>query len=112
MRSVMPRVACTWAAMSASSNCWMERHVAMHARCVVTSEIERSVAFGGFAAEFFLLNNGHAQQRSDDDRDISQVVFHNATGDREEFGGRKLDASEAFTVEQDEAFMRHATKRV
>lgn len=82
------------------------------ARCVVTEEIEKSVACGGFAAEFFLLNNGHAERRSDDDRDISRIVFHNATGDREDFWGRKLGTDEFFTQEEDKSFMNHAINLV
>jgi len=81
-----------------------------HARacCVVTSEIEKSVACGGFAAEFYLLDKGYAERGRDDERDISQIVFHNATGDREEFWGRKLGRDEAFTKAEDEKFMHHA----
>jgi hypothetical protein len=81
-----------------------------HARtqCVVTSEIENSVACGGFAAEFVLLDRGHAEQSPDDTRNISQVVFHNATGDREDFWGRRLVGGDCFTPSEDEAFMIHA----
>lgn len=78
------------------------------ARCVVTEEIEKSVACGGFAAEFFLLKKGYAQQSHDDERDISQVVFHNASGDREDFWERQLGKEETFTKAEDEAFMQHA----
>lgn len=78
------------------------------ARCVVTSEIERSVACGGFAAEFYLLNNGHAELGLDDDRNISRVIFHNATSDREDFWGRKLRKDEEFTEAEDRGFMDHA----
>ena len=78
------------------------------ARCVVTSEIERRVACGGFAAEFYLLDKGLAERGPDDERDISQIVFHNATGDREDFWGRKLGRDEAFTMAEDEEFMHHA----
>lgn len=78
------------------------------ARCVVTSEIERSVACGGFAAEYYLLNKGYAEQGPDDERDINQIVFHNATGDREDFWERKLGKDEAFTYAEDETFMNHA----
>ena len=82
-------------------------------RCVVTSsEIERTVACGGFAAEFYLLNNGYAERGRDDERDISQIVFHNATGDREDFWGRELGRDETFTKAEDEAFMRHAIESV
>lgn len=78
------------------------------ARCVVTSEIEKSVACGGFAAEFYLLDKGYAERGHDDERDISQIVFHNATGDREDFWERKLGRDEAFTKAEDETFMNHA----
>jgi len=78
------------------------------ARCVVTSEIERSVACGGFAAEFYLLDKGYAERGRDDERDISQIVFHNATNDREDFGGRKLGKDEVFTEAEDREFMNHA----
>jgi hypothetical protein len=94
--------------MSTSSIFLTAMHAATRARCVVTSEIERSVACGGFAAEFYLLDNGYAERGRDDERDISQIVFHNATGDREEFWGRKLGRDETFTKAEDEAFMRHA----
>lgn len=78
-------------------------------RCVVTSsDIERSVACGGFAAEFYLLKNGYAERGHGDERDISQIVFHNATNDREDFWGRKLGADEAFTEAEDRKFMHHA----
>ena len=82
------------------------------ARCVVIPEIERSVACGGFAAEFYLLDKGYAERGSDDERDISKIVFHNATGDREDFWERKLGRDEAFTKEEDEEFMNHAIRSV
>jgi hypothetical protein len=81
-----------------------------HARasCFVTPEIERIVALGGFAAEVYLLKYGHAEQGSDDDRDINQVVFHNATNDREDFWGRKLGRDEEFSEMEDSEFMNQA----
>jgi hypothetical protein len=78
------------------------------ARCVVTPEIERSVACGGFAAEFYLLDKGYAEKGRDDERDISRIVFHNATSDREDFWERKLGRDEAFTEAEDKEFMHHA----
>ena len=78
------------------------------ARCVVTPQIERSVACGGFAAEFYLLNNGYAEPGRDDERDISRIVFHNATCDREDFWGRKLGKDEVFIEAEDIGFMKHA----
>jgi hypothetical protein len=86
----------------------MAMHVATRARCVVTPEIERTVACGGFAAEFYLLKNGYAEKGSDDERDINQIVFYNATNDREDFWGRKLGRDEAFTEAEDREFMNHA----
>ncbi|MBS1994687.1 MAG: hypothetical protein JSS86_00195 [Cyanobacteria bacterium SZAS LIN-2] len=78
------------------------------ARCVVTTEIAKTVACSGFAAEFYLLNNGYAERGRDDERDISQIVFHNATSDREDFWGRKIGRDEAFTEAEDREFMNHA----
>lgn len=81
-------------------------HAVAHC-CDVTPEIERSVACGGFAAEFYLLKKGYAEKRADDESDISQIVFHNATHDREEFWGRKF-GSDGFTEAEDTEFMRQA----
>jgi hypothetical protein len=78
------------------------------ARCVVTSKIAKSVACGGFAAEFYLLNNGYAEQGRDDDRDINRILFHNAASDREAFWERKLGKDDAFTEAEDKEFMNHA----
>ena len=78
------------------------------ARCIVTPEMEKSVACGGFAAEFYLLKNGYAEQEPGDDRNVNQIVFHNATGDREDFWGRRLGAHEAFAVTEDTEFMHYA----
>ena len=78
------------------------------ARCVVTTEIEKEVACGGFAAEAYLLKFGHAEKSHDDERDINQIVFHNATNDREDFWNRKLGINEVFAKEEDIEFMHHA----
>jgi hypothetical protein len=85
-----------------------------HARtcCVVTPEIEKSVSCGGFAAEFYLLDKGYAERGGDDERDISQIVFHNATNDREDFWRRKLGRDEAFSNAEDEEFMHYAIEFV
>lgn len=81
-----------------------------HARtsCIVLPEHHQSVACGGFAAEFYLLNGGYAELAPDDNRDINRVVFHNAIQDREEYWGRKLGEDEIFSVEEEHAFMNHA----
>lgn len=39
---------------------------------------------------------------------ISQIVYHNATHDREDFWGRKLGREEVFAVAEDTEFMHHA----
>lgn len=90
---------------------FLDRDTRGHARtrCIFTSpEIERNVACGGFAAEFYLLKNAYAEKGSDDERDINQIVFHNATHDREDFWGRKLGRDEVFSEAEDRAFMNHA----
>src|SRR6185295_9152047 len=86
-------------------------HAVAHC-CDVTPEMERSVACGGFAAEFYLLKKGYAEKGNDDGRNVNHIVFHNATGDREEFWGRKLGKGEAFTEAEDTEFMNHAIDNV
>ena len=76
-------------------------------RCDVEPDNSRSVACGR-SAEFYILDKGYAEQDSDDERNISQVVFHNATDDREDFWQRKLGRDEAFTEAEDREFMNHA----
>lgn len=45
-------------------------------RCVITSsELERTVALGGFAAEFYLLKNRHAEQAPDDEGKSIRLSF-------------------------------------
>lgn len=77
-------------------------------RCVVTSKIAKSVACGGFAAEFLLLNRGYAELSPSDTRDLSRIIFHNATDDREDFWERRLNRDEQFSAAEDTAYMHHA----
>jgi hypothetical protein len=78
-------------------------------RCVFTSlENHRTLACGGFAAEFYLVNSGLAERGPDDKRDISRIIFHNATHDQEAFWRRKLGVNEEFSVEEKTEFMHHA----
>ena len=93
---------------------FLENHSRGHARtsCVVLPEHNQSVACGGFAAEFYLLNDKYAEQAVDDARVINQVVFHNAIPDREAFWGRRLKVDEIFTVEEEHVFMNHALGKV
>jgi hypothetical protein len=77
------------------------------ARCIVIPEHHRTVACGGFAAEFYLLNNGHAVQAPDDKRDISQIVFNNCSGDGHAYFDREY-SSEGFEETEARQFMEHA----
>jgi len=71
---------------------------------------ERSVACGGFAAEFYLLQAGYVDWV--DLQEISAVVFSNAWRDRQDFAGRTVTEDNDFTKEENEEFMRHATQVV
>lgn len=74
--------------------------------CTTTPEIRSSVACGGFAAEYFLLRKGHLEQVNE--KEITQIIFINASKDREMFLGRKLSDGEGFSKEIDQTFMNHA----
>ena len=78
------------------------------ARCVVASEIERSVACGGLAAEIYLIENGYAERAQDDKRDINQIVLNNATIDCLDFLGRELEGYDGFTEAEIREFIDHA----
>lgn len=80
------------------------------ARCSTNTNIRPSVACGGFAAELFLLRNNHLEQV--DEKEITQIIFRNATKDREIFCGRTLRDDEIFKKEEDESFMCHAVQKV
>ncbi len=73
-------------------------------------DMERSVACGGFAAEFYLLQAGYVDWV--DLQEISAIVFSNAWKDRQDFAGRTVTKDNDFTKEEDEDFMRHATQFV
>ena len=77
------------------------------ARCIVLPEHHRSVACGGFAAEFYLLNNGYAALASEDTRDINRIIFNNSSQDGHDFWGREY-SSEEFTEAETREFMNHA----
>jgi len=78
--------------------------------CEIMPNIERSVACGGFAAEFYLLHAGHVDW--DDLAKISANVFSNAWKDRQAFAGRTVTEDNDFTRKEDEEFMHHATQVV
>ena len=93
---------------------FLDGHALAHARtsAIVLPEIEKSVACGGFAAEFYLLKNGYAQQDPNDERDITEVKLHNAIWDRGDFWGLEPGQVGSFSDAQDREFMSHATKVV
>jgi len=84
--------------------------------CVVMPDKERSVACGGFAAEFYLLRAGYVDAGDLNDASavakISDLVFGNAWRDRQAFSGRTVTEDNDFTKDEDEEFMRYATERV
>ena len=79
--------------------------------CDVMPNMERSVACGGLAAEFYLLNGGYVDW-SGDVQEISAIVFSNAWSDRVDFAGRVVTQDNDLTEEEDKEFMRHATQVV
>lgn len=77
------------------------------ASCIHNPELRRSVACGGFAAEFFLLNKGYAERAPEDHRSIDSVVFNNASTDGHAFWGRAY-SSEGFEEAETREFVNHA----
>jgi hypothetical protein len=77
------------------------------ARCETTPAIRKSVACGGFAIEYCLFRQGYLEDVAE--REMTQIIFRNATIDREMYGGRNVGADDEFTEEEDQAFMAHAT---
>ncbi len=73
-------------------------------------DMERSVACGGYAAEFYLLQAGFVDWV--DLQEISATVLGNAWSDRQEFARRTVTEDNDFTKEEDEEFVRHATQNV
>lgn len=78
--------------------------------CDVMPDVGRSVACGGSATEFCLLQAGHVDWV--DLQEISAIVFSNTWQDRQRFAGRKVTKDNDFRREEDEEFMRHATQVV
>lgn len=76
----------------------------------IMPDMERSVACGGFAAEFYLLRIGYVDWV--DLQEISAMVFSNAWSDRRDFARRTVTEKNDFTKEEDEEFMCHATQFV
>jgi len=84
--------------------------------CSVTPEKERSVACGGFAAEFYLLQAGYVDGINLNDANViekvSSLVFNNAWMDHQAFIGRVVTEDNDFTKEEKEEFMHYAIERV
>lgn len=84
--------------------------------CYVTPDTERSVACGGFAAEFFLLQAGCIKGVDLNDPSVvskvSARVFSNAWQDHQDFIGRTVTEDNDFTKEENEAFMNYAIEHV
>ena len=76
----------------------------------IMPEMERSVACGGFAIEFYLLEAGYVEYF--DLQEISNIVFSNAWRDRLDFAGRIVTEDNDFTREENEEFMNYATQVV
>jgi hypothetical protein len=80
------------------------------AGCSTTPDIRPMVACGGFAAEYFLFYN--KLLTTIEPKAFTQLIFINATKDREMFCGRTLLDQEQFTKAEDEAFMHFAINKV
>jgi hypothetical protein len=80
------------------------------ARCRTTPEIRPMVACGGFAVEFFLFRKGRLSLI--EEQEMTQVIFRNATKDREIYSGKALSKDDHFTKQEDEKFMGFAISKV
>lgn len=84
--------------------------------CLVKQGTERSVACGGFAAEFYLLRAGFIEGVNLNDPEVvaavSDQVFSNAWDDHQKFIGRTVTEDNDFTKEEKEKFMNYAITRV
>jgi hypothetical protein len=84
--------------------------------CYVTPETEQSVACGGFAAEFLLLQAGLIERVNlNDPKSVSELsarVFSNCWQDHQAFIGRVFTEDNNFSKEEKEAFMNYAIEHV
>lgn len=78
--------------------------------CEIMPDMERGVACGGFAIEFYLLKAGYVEYF--DLQEISNIVFSNAWRDRQDFAGRTVTEDNDFTIEENQEFMKYATQVV
>lgn len=84
--------------------------------CYVMPGMERNVACGGFAAEFYLLRSGHVTgvdlKSAEGVAAVSARLFSNAWRDHQDFVGRTVTEENDFTKEEQEEFMNYAITRV
>lgn len=78
--------------------------------CDIRPDMERDVACGGFAAEFYLLDAGYVEWH--DLQEISNILLGNAWRDRQDFAGRAVTEDNDFTEVENQAFVHHATQLV
>lgn len=74
----------------------------------VTDEMHKPICSAGLAAEVLLLRNGWAQKAIVDIRDHDEIIWHNATGDREDFRGRIQLPEDPFTDQENREFRTYA----
>jgi hypothetical protein len=84
--------------------------------CYVIPGKERSVACGGFAAEYYLLRGGYVDGVNLNDpsavKAVSALLFINAWRDRQDFARRTVTEDNDFTKEETEVFMNYAIENV
>src|SRR5262247_581304 len=84
--------------------------------CDVMPDNERSVACGGFAAEYYLLRAGYLDGVDLNDPRavlaVSNQIFSNCWRDHQAFIGRTVTQDNDFTKEEKEEFMHYAIGRV
>lgn len=84
--------------------------------CYVMPDTERSVACGGFAAEYYLLRGGYVDGVDLNDPSViakvSDLIFSNAWSDHQDFVGRTVTEDNDFTKEEKEEFMHYAIEHV
>jgi hypothetical protein len=78
------------------------------ARCITNPSIRKLVACGGFATEFVLLRDGNVGNQ--DEKEIAQIIFKNATIDREMY--HSLSPKDPISKTQDDEFMKCAVDKV
>lgn len=93
-----------------------ERGFAVAHCCDVMPDMERRVACGGFAVEYYLLRAGYVEGGNLNDPNaveaVSALVFSNAWRDQQDFVRRTVTQDNDFTKEEDEEFMHYAIEHV